>query len=71
MPIISITPTDDVYIAEYFPTSNFASVPVLFIGEYLQFDGLPDAYRSLLKFDLTGAIPPGNTLISATLNLYV
>jgi len=70
MPSISIFPTDDVYIAEFFPTTNFAGVPVLFIGEYLQHGGAPDAYRSLLKFDLS-AIPPGNAIVSAKLNLYV
>ncbi|HBM79927.1 MAG TPA: hypothetical protein DD426_03665, partial [Clostridiaceae bacterium] len=70
MPIITLLPTEDVYISQYFPSSNFSAVPVLFIGEYLQNEGLPDAYRSLLKFDLS-AVPVGNTIVSAILRLFV
>ncbi|MGJ7045849.1 hypothetical protein HNR52_002054 [Thermoanaerobacterium thermosulfurigenes] len=71
MPTIQINPTDDAYISQYFPTQNFGNSISLFTGEYLRFGNMPDAYRTLLKFDLSGAIPSGNVMTDAKLYLYV
>lgn len=45
-----------------------SSIPALFIGEYLQVGS--DAYRTLLKFDLS-SIPLGNTILSTIWKLFV
>ncbi|MHC6180719.1 exosporium glycoprotein BclB-related protein [Clostridium sp. JNZ X4-2] len=64
-------PTDDVYISEFLPNQNFASSPVLYVGEFSQYNGCPDDYRSLLKFDIASSIPSGGTVTNAILYLYV
>ncbi|WP_237268870.1 DNRLRE domain-containing protein [Thermoanaerobacterium thermosaccharolyticum] len=68
---MQINPTDDAYISQYFATQNFGSSISLFTGEYLRFGNRPDAYRALLKFDLSGIIPIGNVMTDAKLYLYV
>ncbi|MCI1944342.1 DNRLRE domain-containing protein, partial [Clostridium luticellarii] len=64
-------PTDDVYISQFFSNRNFVSSPFLYTGEYVQYNGCPDDYRSLLKFDIAGSIPSRSTIASAALYLYV
>lgn len=64
-------PTDDVYISQFFANQNFVSSSVLYTGEYVQYNRCPDNYRSLLKFDITNALPSEVTITNATLFLYV
>jgi hypothetical protein len=71
LPTIQINPTDDAAISQYFATQNFGTSISLFTGEYLRYRGMPDAYRALIKFNLSGVIPPGNVLTDAKLFLYV
>ncbi|AKA71836.1 DNRLRE domain-containing protein [Clostridium scatologenes] len=68
MPFIQVSPSDDAYISQYYSNTNFGTSIALFTGEFLQPN---DLYRSLLKFNLTGVIPPGNVILSAALNLFV
>jgi hypothetical protein len=68
MPFVQVTPTDDVYISQFFPNKNFGKLTTLLTGKYLQSN---DAYRSLLKFDLAGAVPPGSIILDAVLKLLV
>lgn len=68
MPFVKVSPIDDAYISQFFPNKNFGKLATLLTGKYLQ---LNDAYRSLLKFDLTDIVPPGNVILSATLKLFV
>ncbi|MEN6391185.1 MAG: DNRLRE domain-containing protein [Syntrophomonas sp.] len=63
----SSLPTQDVYIAQWFPDQNFGTIIALFCGQFTQ---PGDSYRSLLKFDLSG-LPPASTINSAHLNLYM
>ncbi|WP_315115558.1 DNRLRE domain-containing protein [uncultured Clostridium sp.] len=71
MPFVQVNPTDDVFITEYYPNNNFGNDTALFTGEYLKYNNQPDAFRSLLKFNLAGVILPGNIILGATLNLFV
>jgi hypothetical protein len=68
MPFVQVNPTDDAYISQFYGNTNFGTSMDLFTGKFLQAN---DAYRSLLKFNLTGVIPPGNIILGATLNLFV
>lgn len=68
MPFVQVSPTDDAYISQFFPNKNFGKLTTLLTGKYIQFN---DAYRSLLKFNLTDVIPPGNVILGATLELFV
>lgn len=61
-----LTPKKDVYIAEYYPKTNFAKKAHLFCN---RFQGCGDIYRSLLKFDLCNLIPPNSTIKCASLYL--
>ncbi|MCI1969498.1 DNRLRE domain-containing protein, partial [Clostridium luticellarii] len=71
MAIYKAYPTDDVYISEFFPDTNFVSSPVLYSGEYTQYNGCPDAYASLLKFNIADSIPYNSAISNAYLYLYV
>ncbi|CAB1262194.1 Collagen triple helix repeat protein [Clostridiaceae bacterium BL-3] len=71
MAIFTVYPTDDVYISEFFPNTNFISSPALYSGEYTQYNGCPDAYASLLKFNIEDSIPNGSVISNAYLNIYV
>src|SRR5471030_1580942 len=68
MPTAVISPTDDAYISQLNPNSNFGLSSILYTGRFVQ---PTDVFRSLLKFDLSGVVPPGNTVTSASLNLFV
>ncbi|WP_411680361.1 DNRLRE domain-containing protein [Clostridium thailandense] len=68
MSFVQVKPTDDAYISMLNGNSNFGSSSVLFTGRFVQPN---DIYRSLLKFDLTNAIPPGSDVLSAYLKLFV
>lgn len=68
MPFMQINPTDDAYISQLNPNRNFASSSSLFTGMFIQ---PTDNFRSLLKFDVSGILPPDNGIINATLNLLV
>ncbi|WFR55142.1 DNRLRE domain-containing protein [Anaerocolumna sp. AGMB13025] len=67
MPVSIILPSDDTFIASGYPTTVFGSYPFLYIGVFI---APGDNYRTLLKFDLS-AIPQGNTITQAELNLYI
>lgn len=54
MPIVLLSPTDDAYISELNPNTNFGLSSFLFTGRFVQPN---DVFRSLLKFDLSGVIP--------------
>ena len=60
-------PVQNVYVSEYYSTTNFVDKPYLFSG---QFTGDGDDYRSLIKFDLSQLVAP-ITISDATLSLYV
>ena len=68
MPSVILSPIADAYISLLNPNTNFGFSSLLFTGRFVQPN---DLFRSLLKFDLTNAVPPGNTIISASLNLFV
>lgn len=68
MPTTIISPTADAYISLLNPNTNFGFSSLLFTGRFVQPN---DVFRSLLKFNLSGVVPPGNTVISAFLNLLV
>ncbi|AKA71837.1 DNRLRE domain-containing protein [Clostridium scatologenes] len=68
MPFVQIPPTDNIYISQFFPNKNFGKLTTLLTGKYLKSN---DAYRSLLKFNLSNVIPPGSIILCAALNLFV
>lgn len=68
MPFVQIPPTDNIYISQFFPNKNFGKLTTLLTGKYLKSN---DAYRSLLKFDLSNVIPPENIILCAALNLFI
>ncbi|MCI1967837.1 DNRLRE domain-containing protein [Clostridium luticellarii] len=63
--------TDDVYISEFFPTENFVLSQFLYTGQYTGYNKCPDAYRSLLKFDITDILSSKITIKNVFLHLYV
>ena len=63
-----INPIATAYISLSNPNTNYGISSLLFTGRFVQPN---DIFRSLLKFDLTNAVPPGNTITSASLNLFV
>lgn len=64
---ITLSPTDNVYISQYYGDWNFNGSTVLFIGMFV---GPGDDYRSLLKFDVS-SIPAGSIITNATLGLFL
>ncbi len=64
---ITLTPSQNAYISEWYPNYNFSSSTALFIGRYLQ---AGDSYRSLIKFELN-KIPPNSTIKNAVLELSI
>ncbi|MBV7272819.1 DNRLRE domain-containing protein, partial [Clostridium sp. PL3] len=68
MSFVQVKPTDDAYISKLNANVNFGSADVLFTGRFVQPN---DSYRSLLKFNLTNAIPPGSSILNAYLKLFV
>ncbi|QXE20978.1 DNRLRE domain-containing protein [Clostridium sp. 001] len=68
MTIIQVSPSDNAYIYSQSPAENFGNSSLLFTGTGSQ---LSYKYRTLFKFDLSGLIPPGNTVTSASLELFV
>lgn len=72
MATITFTPIQDAYIAEYYPTQNFGTVPYLYISRYKQ---AGDIYRTLIEFDLCSLrcnfIPPDSCIKCAYLELPV
>lgn len=67
MATLTLTPTQDAYITQFYPNLNFGGSDSLFAG---LFQGINDGYRSLLKFDVS-AIPSESTINSARLRLYI
>ncbi len=59
--------TSDTTIFEELPENSAGGFPWVFAG-MTQFS---DPRRALLKFDLTGAVPPGSTITDVTLLLYM
>src|SRR5471030_2858885 len=68
MSIAVVNPTDDAYISQLNPNTNYGFSSLLYTGRFVQ---PTDVFRSLLKFDLSGAVPPGNNIITASLNLFI
>lgn len=67
MAAITLVPTKDVYVSEWYADENFDESIALFVSQYKQ---PGDDYRSLLKFDLS-SIPPTSTICRAVLELKV
>lgn len=67
MATVVFTPTEDVYISQYYYNQNFWGASYLFCGQY---SGSNDIYRSLLRFDLS-SIPASSTINKAILKLYI
>lgn len=69
---ISFAPSQDAYIAQWFPTRNFGAVPYLYVSRYEQ---AGDVYRSLVQFDLCSlfcnSIPPNSCIDHACLELWI
>ncbi|MDD2586835.1 MAG: DNRLRE domain-containing protein [Syntrophomonadaceae bacterium] len=65
MAVFTLLPYQNTYIAEWYPTTNFANRKALFLSRYLR-NG--DIYRSLIQFDLQ-QIPPLSTIETAELEL--
>ncbi|WP_346885863.1 DNRLRE domain-containing protein [Clostridium sp. UBA4395] len=68
MPSLQLSPVHDTYISMLKPNNNFGTSSLLFTGVFVQ---PADVFRSLLKFNLSGVIPDGNTILNASLNLFV
>lgn len=68
MTVIQVSPSDNAYIYSLNSDTNFGSSALLFTGTENE---LSYKYRTLFKFDLSGLIPPGNTVTSASLELFV
>ncbi|AZV56835.1 DNRLRE domain-containing protein [Clostridium sp. AWRP] len=68
MTVIQVSPSDNAYIYSLNSGTNFGSSALLFTGTE---DELSYKYRTLFKFNLSGLIPPGNTVTSASLELFV
>jgi len=64
---VSLTPTDDAYVDDANPSSNYGSSSSLYVGDTYQNDP-PKITRSYLKFDISG-IPAGATIVSAKLHI--
>ncbi|MDR3543608.1 MAG: hypothetical protein P4L69_22025 [Desulfosporosinus sp.] len=59
MTTIDIFPTDSVYISQFYHNTNFGTVNQLFTGQYFIIKVnhcKPDAYRTLLKFNIYFAL---------------
>ncbi|MGI6452392.1 MAG: DNRLRE domain-containing protein [Syntrophomonadaceae bacterium] len=69
---VVLTPSQDAYISEWYPKTNFGDSPVLFVSNYQKRN---DVYRSLIQFDLFDRrrrpIPPRCRIEKATLELKV
>ncbi|WP_129595991.1 DNRLRE domain-containing protein [Anaerophilus nitritogenes] len=65
MNTIKLFPTQNVYISQYYPSTNYSQAPSLDVG---RFTGPGDAKRALLQFDLSSLV--GN-IESAYLSLYL
>ena len=68
MTVIQVSPSDNAYIYSLNSDTNFGSSALLFTGTE---DELSYKYRTLFKFNLSGLIPPGNTVTNASLELFV
>ncbi|AFL94298.1 hypothetical protein CL1_0083 [Thermococcus cleftensis] len=63
---VQINPTDDAYVKDTAPDSNYGSDSSLYVGTYYRDNANERAY---LKFDLSG-IPDNAVIVSATLHAY-
>lgn len=68
MTLIQVPPSDNAYIYALNPNLNFGSSALLFTGTGSQ---LSYKFRTMFKFDLSNLIPSGNTVTSASLELFV
>jgi hypothetical protein len=67
MAVITLLPTNAIYVAEWYPDTNFFQTEALFVGQYQQ---IGDDYRSLLRFNLDN-IPLISTIVKAELQLFM
>lgn len=67
MAVISLLPTENIYVAEWYPDVNFYQRDMLYVSQYQQ---VGDDYRSLIQFSLHH-IPPTSTIIKAELELFM
>lgn len=75
---ICFHPSEDAYIAEFYPHTNFGNAQYLYVSQYdcqTQVCPCNDDYRSLLKFDLCSLgcnyIPPNSEICYAYLELCI
>src|SRR5207249_10537807 len=66
---VDLLPTQDTFVASNAPSKNYTSSVFLAIGAEKGAQ-TPFLYRTLLHFDLKGALPPGATFRGAALRLY-
>lgn len=68
---MAISPSDDSYVEDVYPNSNFGGSTILYVGDENYDEIRTEAYvcRSYLKFGLSG-IPAGARITSAKLYLY-
>lgn len=76
--VICFNPSQDAYIAEFYPHTNFGDSPYLYVSQYdcqPQVCPCNDDYRSLLQFDLCSLgcnyIPPNSEICYAYLELSI
>jgi len=67
---VDINPTDDAQVSEGYPTSNYGAETYLYVQSAESGASDWEDERAWLKFDLSGSIPDGETINSATLRLY-
>jgi len=67
--VVAIPPTDDAYVHSGRSSTNYGAETTLYVGDENWNDPVI-CCRSYLKFDLSG-IPPGSTIVSARLWLFV
>ena len=66
---LTLIATQDAYIDQSLPTTNFGADPSLLVGLSQLPTGAPYELRTLVGFDLS-ALPAGATLLAAKLQLY-
>ncbi|GAB6097026.1 hypothetical protein JCM14469_32800 [Desulfatiferula olefinivorans] len=64
---VDIRPTHDTQAVEGYPTTNYGTRTSMYVNSAT---GGYRNERSWLRFDLTGQVPPGATVVNATLRLY-
>jgi hypothetical protein len=69
--IANINPSQDNTVAEELVDNSSGLCDSVFAGNTDDPQGVGSARRALIQFDIAGAIPPGSTINSVTLNMAV